>query len=162
MEVKMKNNKISALLMSVLVLSFLAAGGCAPKVGGSDYSAGSAQQAYTVEFGTVHSVRMVKINDSNVNTAVGAVGGGVLGGVIGNMFGGGKGNTLATIGGALAGAAAGGAAGQAVGNQDGVEVTVALDNGKTVVVVQGADMAFSPGQRVRVTQGDGKTRVSPM
>ncbi len=159
----MKTSNIPVLVLSAMLVSLLAAGGCAPKVGGSDYTASGAQQVYEVQFGTVHSVRTVQINDSNTRSAIGAVGGGVVGGIVGNMFGGGKGNTLATLGGALAGAAAGGAAGQALGNQEGVEVTVNLDNGKTIVVVQGADLLFTPGQRVRVTQGgDGASRVSPM
>lgn len=158
----MKIKNIAILFALACMLSLPAISGCTPKVGGSDFKASGAQQAYTVEFGTVVSSRTVQINDGGTNTAIGAVGGGVLGGVIGNMFGGGNGRTLATIGGALAGAAGGGLAGQTIGNQQGVEVTVSLDNGANIVVVQGADMAFSPGQRVRVTKGGGATRVSPM
>ncbi len=148
-------------LMLILALTLPVFGGCA-QVGGSDYRTTGAQQAYQVEFGTVVSTRPVKINDGGVDTAVGAVGGGVIGGVVGNMIGAGQGNTLATIGGALLGALAGGGAGRAVGTQDGVEVTVTMDSGKNMVIVQGADLVFASGQRVRVTTGDGKTRVSPM
>ena len=49
----------------------------------------------------------------------------------------------------------------AVGNQTGVEVTVKLDSGRTMAVVQGADISFAPGQRVRVMIGQGTTRVVP-
>ena len=38
---------------------------------------------------------------------------------------------------------------------------VRLDGGETISVVQGADFAFSEGQRVKVLRG-GKTRVSPL
>ena len=155
---KWKTALTAAIICALPLLSLT---GCTPKVGGSDYTSTSAQQVYAVEFGYVHSARTVLINDSNTNTAIGAVGGGVIGGIIGNMFGRGHGNTLATMGGAMLGAAMGGAAGQGVGNQQGVEVTVTLDSGKTIVVVQGADMQFYTGQRVRVTTGAGSTRVSP-
>ena len=63
--------------------------------------------------------------------------------------------------GAGAGALLGGAGSQAVGNQTGVEVTVKLDSGRTMAVVQGADISFAPGQRVRVMIGQGTTRVVP-
>jgi outer membrane lipoprotein SlyB len=43
----------------------------------------------------------------------------------------------------------------------GLEVFVRLDNGADVTVVQAADVAFRPGDRVRVMQGhDGATRVT--
>lgn len=48
-----------------------------------------------------------------------------------------------------------------MGNQTGVEVTVKLDSGRTMAVVQGADISFAPGQRVRVMIGQGTTRVVP-
>ena len=146
---------------AICALPSISLTGCTPKVGGSDYTYTSAQQVYIVEFGYVYSTRSVLINDNNANTAIGAIGGGIVGGIIGNMFGRGHGNTLATMGGAMIGAALGGAAGQGIGNQQGVEVTVSLDSGKTIAVVQGADLQFYTGQRVRVTTGNGSTRVSP-
>lgn len=152
---------VAWLLAAALIFSVPLVG-CAPMVGGNDYAVSGAQGAYNVEYGTVTSVRMVKINnEGDGKTAIGAVGGGVLGGVLGNLFGAGKGNTLATIIGAGAGAMLGAGASQAVGNQSGVEVTVKLDNGKTLAVVQGADMSFAPGQRVRILRGEGTTRVVP-
>lgn len=45
--------------------------------------------------------------------------------------------------------------------QMGLEVFVRLDSGADVTVVQAADIAFRPGDRVRVMQGhDGATRVT--
>lgn len=45
--------------------------------------------------------------------------------------------------------------------QMGLEVFVRLDNGADVTVVQAADVAFRPGDRVRVMQGhDGAARVT--
>jgi outer membrane lipoprotein SlyB len=155
-----KHSIVTILMTALLLLPVPMMNGCASKVGGSDYATSGAQQAYRVEYGTVTSVRPVKIHEGQSGTVVGAVGGGVVGGVLGSMVGGGKGNTLATLGGALAGATVGGAAGNAIGNQDGVEVTVQLDSGTIMTIVQGADMVFTPGQRVKVLSGDGKTRVS--
>ena len=36
---------------------------------------------------------------------------------------------------------------------------VKLENGSTIAVTQGADMQFTPGQRVKVLSGGGATRV---
>jgi len=45
--------------------------------------------------------------------------------------------------------------------QAGVELRVRLDSGADMTVVQAADVAFRPGDRVRVMQGhDGATRVT--
>jgi outer membrane lipoprotein SlyB len=37
-----------------------------------------------------------------------------------------------------------------------------MDSGETIAVVQGADLAFSPGQRVQVVSGGDATRVTPI
>ena len=63
--------------------------------------------------------------------------------------------------GALGGAALGAVGANNIGNQDGVEVVVRLDSGRTLAVVQGADMVFTPGQQVMVLRGNGTTRVAP-
>ena len=158
----MKLYKHTALFLAALLVTVPVFGGCAPSVGGHDYTVSGAQEGYEVQYGTVQSVSTVKINNENDGkTAIGAVGGGVLGGVLGNMIGGGRGNTLATVIGAGAGALLGGAGSQVVGNQTGVQVTVKLDNGRTLAVVQGADISFAPGQRVQVITGHGTTRVVP-
>lgn len=159
----MKLHTCTALFLGALLVGAPVLGGCAPKVGGNDYTASGAQSSYKVQYGTVESVRTVSINnDSDAKTAVGAVGGGVVGGILGSMVGGGRGRTLATVVGAGAGALAGGAASGAVGNQAGVEVTVRLDSGGVIAVVQGADINFTPGQRVHIITGHGSTRVAPL
>jgi outer membrane lipoprotein SlyB len=76
----------------------------------------------------------------------------------------GSGSTTRTVG-ALAGAIIGGMAGAAaeegITRQDGLEITVRLDSGRTIAVVQAADVQFRPGDRVRVLYGrDGTTRVT--
>ena len=75
----MKLYKHMALFLAALLATVPVLGGCAPSVGGNDYAVSGAQGGYDVQYGTVQSVRMVKINnESDGKTAVGAVGGGVL------------------------------------------------------------------------------------
>jgi len=155
--------KILVCLMATVLVMPLWLSGCAPKVGGSDVSVGGARTVQKVSFGTVQSVREVRIeHDASVGTAVGTVGGAVVGGVLGSMVGDGRGRTLATMGGAIAGAGAGLLGAQALQSQTGLEITVRMDSGETIAVVQGADLAFSPGQRVQVVSGGDATRVTPI
>ena len=91
--------------------------------------------------------------------SVGTVGGGVVGGVLGNMVGGGRGKTLATIAGAALGAAGGYAGEKALTKQNGLEITVELENGQQLSIVQAADQQFSPGERVRELRGSDARRV---
>ena len=155
--------KILVCLMVTVMAMPLWLAGCAPKVGGSDVNVGGARTAQRVSFGTVQSVREVRIeNDASVGTAVGTIGGAIVGGVLGSMVGDGRGRTLATMGGAIAGAGAGHLGGQALQTQTGLEITVLMDSGETIAVAQGADLAFSPGQRVQVVSGSGTTRVTPL
>jgi outer membrane lipoprotein SlyB len=80
--------------------------------------------------------------------------------VAGSTIGEGKGSTLAALGGALAGALIGSAGEEKFTRKDGLEITVKLDNGNEVAVVQEADVPFQVGDRVRVlTNSDGTTRV---
>lgn len=151
------------MLAAALLAGLMLLGGCAPRVGGSDYDSSTVRSAQNVTYGTVADVRVVRINDdSGTNEAIGTIGGGVVGGVLGNMIGGGTGRTLATVGGAVLGAGAGYAGGKALGTQDGYEITVDLDSGGSIVITQGADIAFSQGQRVKVISGGGApARVVP-
>ena len=153
---------LTGLMITVMALP-LWLSGCAPKVGGSDYDASRTRTVQTVHYGTVDSIRIVQItDDSNTNAALGTVGGGVAGGVLGSLIGGGRGRTLATVAGAAAGAAAGYAGARALSDQEGYEITVKLDSGDLIAVTQGGDIAFNPGQRVRVMSGGGTTRVVPL
>lgn len=158
----MRNKICAGFLVACMALSLLAAG-CAPKVGSSDYSSSGVRTAQSVTYGTVESVRVVRIEgDSDGTTALSTAGGAVAGGVLGSLIGGGRGRTLATVGGALAGAAAGYGGSKALSAQDGYEIQVKLENGSTIVVTQGTDVEFRAGQRVKVLSGGGVTRVAPV
>jgi outer membrane lipoprotein SlyB len=131
--------------------------GCASSNSGDVYSRNQARTAQTVQMGTVEFVRNVQIEGTK--SGVGAVGGGVAGGLIGSTIGGGKGSVLAAVGGAALGAVGGAVAEEKITKKGGLEITVKLDSGSTIAVVQEADVLFSVGDRVRVLTSGGTTRV---
>lgn len=143
----------------LLMLSALVLGGCASGLGGDTYKRGEARRAMNVEYGTVESVRYVRLEGTK--TPVGTVAGGAIGGIAGSGVGGGSGRAIATVIGAVAGGMAGSAVEEGVTRQRGVEVTVTLPNGQMLAVVQGdAGEEFRPGERVRVLRDGGTTRVT--
>lgn len=150
--------RIIASLVAVVAVAVLS--GCASSLSGGTYSRDQARVAQDVEYGRVEAVRVAVIEGtkSNIGTGAGAIAGGVAGAGIGS------GTTTRTVG-ALAGAIIGGMAGSAaeegITRQDGLEITVRLDSGRTIAVVQAADVQFRPGDRVRVLHSrDGTTRVT--
>ncbi len=144
--------------MLIAIMCFIAAG-CASSRSGAVYSRDQVRKAQTVQMGTVEMVRQVKIEGTK--SVVGPLAGAAAGGVVGSTIGHGSGRTVATVLGALAGGAAGAAVEEAVTKKDGLEITVKLDSGETIAVVQEADIPFAVGDRVRIlTASDGTTRVS--
>ncbi|MBL8506337.1 MAG: glycine zipper 2TM domain-containing protein, partial [Methylobacillus glycogenes] len=93
-------------------------------------------------------------------TPIGGGAGAVVGGIAGSSVGGGKGQAIATVLGALVGGLAGAAAEEGVTRKDGLEITVKLENGTMLAIVQEADVAFSPGDKVRLVESGGTTRVT--
>ena len=61
------------------------------------------QEARSISYGTIVSVRPVKIQADNPGV-IGTVGGGALGGIAGSTIGGGTGQAIATAVGAIGGA----------------------------------------------------------
>ena len=45
-------------------------------------------------------------------------------------------------------------------SETGLQITVKLDNGEVLAIVQGSDESFAPGERVRVLRGHGSARVN--
>lgn len=148
------------VLVVFALFTFVAAlPGCAPpSTSGQVYSRDQARVSHQVFFGTVLEVRPVTIEGTQ--SGAGVVAGGILGGIAGSGIGGGTGRRLATATGAIAGAAAGSAVEKSATTVQGVEVTVELDNGEIVAIVQEADVSFFDGDRVRVLRSqDGTMRV---
>lgn len=152
--------KVNAIAFAVAAAAVLS--GCQSSNSGVVFGHDEALHAQSVMEGTVVDVRAGKIEGEQ--SPIGAIAGGVAGGVIGNLFGGGKGNDVAKVAGALGGAAAGAAIEKNITEKNGLQITVKLDNGQTVVIVQEADVMFSVNQRVRVISrgGAGKDRVQAL
>ncbi|WP_353118911.1 glycine zipper 2TM domain-containing protein [Nitratidesulfovibrio sp.] len=144
-------------LVALLIVG-LALSGCAQTYGGGTYKGGQTRMSHTVQYGTVEQISDAVIEDNA--SGLGALGGAVVGGVLGNMIGGGKGRVLTTLGGAVAGGAAGYAGEKAMSTKKAIEITVRLENGQTMSVVQEPDETFVVGDRVRILTGnDGSARV---
>ena len=127
---------------------------------GSTFSRDEARQAQSVNPGRITSIRNVKIEGGNT---AGTVIGGLAGGALGSNIGGGRtSNTAGAIGGALVGGAVGSHAQQRMQSRNGIEITVRLDSGRSVAVVQeiSANEQFSVGDRVRVLSSGSRDRVA--
>ncbi len=144
--------------MAAAAICALVAGGCAYPTGTRDYRGYEVMGEQSVRFGVVESVRDVRINLGQ--TGVGTAGGAVLGGIAGSTVGGGSGQVAGAVGGAILGGIIGQNIERSANERPGYELTVLLDSGRYVSVVQGADEAFRPGDRVRILSGRGATRVT--
>ena len=143
----------SAALACALLL-----GGCAYNYGAADYRAYDTLGEQVVRFGIVESIREVRIQPPE--SGVGTAGGAMLGGIAGSTVGGGSGQVAGAIGGAILGGLIGQSVERSANERPGIELTVQLDSGKYIAVVQQADEQFRPGDRVRVLSGRGTTRVT--
>lgn len=149
----MRNIRTLMVLCMVALLS-----ACASSKSGDVYTREQTRQAQSVKMGVVESVRTVKIEGtrSGVGTATGAV----VGGVAGSTLGKGKGSIITSVLGAVAGGLAGSAAEEGLMRKDGVEITIKLDSGGMIALVQEATEQFLPGDRVRVLESGGASRVT--
>ncbi|MEW5771618.1 MAG: glycine zipper 2TM domain-containing protein [Pseudomonadota bacterium] len=134
-------------------------GGCASGLGSGDYERAEARRVYEVKMGVVESVRQVRLEGTD--SGVGTIAGGVVGGVAGSEIGGGKGAAIGAVLGAVAGGVAGKAAEEGLTRKPGLEITVRLDSGRTIAVVQeDTGESFARGDRVRVLESGGQARVT--
>jgi outer membrane lipoprotein SlyB len=152
-------NRIAVTLF--LVSIGLATSGCAPPASGRYYSREEARVAWDVHYGKVTTIDKVVIGGQH--TAVGQVGGGFIGYEAGRAVTDGSSRDLAGAVGAVAGAVAGQAIEESVTREKGWQITVDLEGGRTIAVVQAQDQNFEPGERVRVyTRGRGEARVAKL
>lgn len=148
--------KFSKLLI-VAALSVLVAA-CASSNSGSVYSRDDARKVQTVKTGVVESVRQVKLEGTK--SPVGTVAGGAVGGIAGSTIGHGRGSAVGAVVGAVAGAIAGSAIEEGVTRKDALEITVKLDGGGMIAIVQEADEQFHPGEKVRIVENADTSRVT--
>ena len=149
---KFRNNSALALMLLAAMLVC----GCASQ-GGQDYTRNQERSAMQIQRGVITDVRVVQISEDS--SMLGPTAGGVAGGFLGSLLGGGKGRVLGAVGGAAAGALGGAAVEKAVRDKEAYQITVKLDNGNEIAVVQDQDIYFQTGDRVRVLTGGGGTRV---
>ena len=86
--------------------------------------------------------------------------GAAVGGIAGSSIGEGKGSSIGAVIGAVVGGLAGSAAEEMMTRKDALEITVKLDGGGLTAVVQEADEQFKAGDKVRLIESGGNTRVS--
>lgn len=150
---------------SILLASFtavaLAVSGCASNLTRDTYSRDEARAVQTVRYGTIESLRPVKIEGTK--TPIGSGAGAIVGGVAGSGVGGGRGSAVAAVIGAVAGGMLGAAAEEGITRAQGVEITVREDDGTTRAYVQEVEpnQVFRVGQRVRILTVSGTSRVAP-
>ena len=149
--------RITRLLAIGLLSGLIAA--CASSNSGSVYSRDEARKVQTVKTGVVESVRQVKLEGTK--SPVGTVAGGAVGGIAGSSIGGdGKSGAVGAVIGAVVGGIAGAAAEEGITRKDGLEITVKLDGGGLIAIVQEADEVFKAGEKVRILESGGESRVS--
>lgn len=150
----MKTTRFLAIGLLSLVLA-----ACASSNSGSVYSRDDARKVQTVKTGVVESVRQVKLEGTKtpIGTATGAVVGGVAGGSVGS---GGRTSAVAAVLGAVVGGIAGSMAEEGITRKDALEITVKLDGGAMIAIVQEADDTFKAGEKVRIIENGETSRVS--
>lgn len=150
---------MKSVKMGVVVLAgALSLSGCAQYgLTGEAYSRSEARRVQQVQFAVVEQVNPVVI-EGRTDGVVGAGAGAIVGGIAGSNIGGGRGASIATVLGAVAGGVAGQRIEEATSRRQGQEVTLRLDNGQLISVVQEVvdGRFFHPGDRVRVL-GQGST-----
>ena len=144
--------KMGAILMALVMT------GCASSLSGDVYSRDQARKLQKVREGKVIMVREVQIEGTK--SGIGAIAGGIMGFALGSTIGGGSGKTVAKAAGTVIGGVAGGVGEKAATRQNGLEITVQLDDGEVVSIVQAADREYLVGDEVKVlTRPDGSARV---
>ena len=154
----MNRSILTAISISLLTLGLT---GCVSGLQGSTYSRSEARQIQKVEFGTVLSTNPVVIEGKQ--SGAGQLPGAIIGGVAGSSVGEGKGQQIFTILGAVGGAVVGSMIEEQATRTQGLELTIKMDSGKTLSIVQEVDNVnvFREGQRVRVLTQGALARVSP-
>jgi outer membrane lipoprotein SlyB len=148
--------KKSNLFLVAVISVFLVA--CASSNSGSVYKRDDARKVQTVKTGVVESVRSVKLEGTK--SPVGTIAGGAIGGIAGGSIGSGRGSAIGAVIGAVAGGIAGAATEEVVTRKDALEITVKLDGGGLIAIVQEADEEFKPGDLVRIVESVDTSRVT--
>lgn len=135
-----------AAVLAFAALAAMALAGCAGRsLSSQTFPAAGAQTAWNVEYGEVVDVRPAEVEGEI--SLLGVLVGSAVGHAVGTEV---SGSSNAGAVGAIAGAAAGAAIEQAVTGKSAQQITVDLDSGSTVAIVQDDEDRFQNGERVRV------------
>lgn len=149
----MKQTKLFLLLGMAIAI-----GGCASSKSGDTYSRDEARRVQNVQLGTVEGSRPIKIEGTK--TTIGSGAGTIVGAIAGSSAGQGKGSAVGAVIGAVGGGVVGAAAEEGLTREDGVEVTIRLESGRLISVVQAGKEQFQPGDKVRILEFAGESRVT--
>ena len=130
--------------------------GGGPKYGDSSGSGSNQNDRY----GKITALEVVQV-DQNYKFGIGTAVGAVAGGLLGSQIGKGDGSTLGAVLGAAAGAVAGTAVESKMNKQDAQRVTVRMDTGGEITLVQPIDSRLRSWMWVRVEGSGGSARVVP-
>ena len=149
------------LPLTVLLVLALCASGCGTR---KSFSDGDIRSVAGVYYGTVIDVTDIMVAEDPsltgpiVGGVVGAIVGGQLGGMLGKPLRGSTGNLLLTAAGIVVGAETGSKV--QTRRYRATQITMELNNGKILVIVQGSDDYFVKGDKVRILHmGEGRARV---
>lgn len=154
----MKKQLILGVMASALMLT-----GCANKsvYSGNVYTGGQAKEVRAISYGTIVSVREVKIQAPS-SGVIGTSAGGALGGIAGSSMGGGRGSDLLGVLVGTVGAIIGNQIEQGMSKVTSLEMVIRKDDGSEIVVVQKKEAGLTVGSRVRLVGTASDVNVSPI
>lgn len=154
-----KGLMLKRLITTALVTTTLLLSGCLKELTGSNYDRYETRSLQTIQFGEIVEIENVKVDgtESGVGTAAGAA----TGGIAASNIGGGRGQGLAVIAGAVAGGLLGNYAERKTTETEALNLTIRLETGGYVSVVQQAEAgsSFQIGDRVKVMSQGRSSRV---
>lgn len=149
------NKNIIILLAAPLLLA-----ACASEKGGDVYTRDQVRQVQHFRVGVAESVHKIRIEGTK--SQIGTAAGTIVGGIAGSGASRGKTGEVAAVLGAVVGGVVGAAAEEGLTRENGIEVSIKLEDGTYVSVAQAVDSnseVINAGDKVRVIESDGVTRV---
>jgi outer membrane lipoprotein SlyB len=123
------------------------------------YSRSEAGTAWSVNYGAITAIESVQIEGRR--SQIGRIGGGLIGYELGRSVGQNSGRAIAGAVGGVVGAVAGQATEERMTRIPALQISVALNRGEEIVVVQPADQPFRIGDKVKVLRNQhGGARVA--
>ena len=128
---------------------------------GQTYTRADVRKIQTVHYAKVKAVKPVII-EGNLDGPVGNIGGTIVGGIAGSGVGDGRGQSIATVVGAAVGGVLGQKTEEKLTRKQGQEIELIRNDGTVLSIVQEVENNnfFHPGDRVRLLEVNGSTRVS--